>query len=90
MIKIHLSRLLGDRKLTQADLARITGIRPNTINDMYHDVTDRVSLDALDRICEALGCELMELLERVPCDIRRTGGDLILEPHLRRKLNKSE
>ena len=90
MIVVHLSRLLGDRKLNQAEFARITGIRPNTINDLYNDVTDRVSLDQLDRICEALDCELGELLERVPSDMRRTGKSLILEPHRRRKRQDSE
>lgn len=85
MIRVHLSRLLGDRKLSQADLARLTGIRPNTINELYHETVDRVSLDALDRICEVLGCALPELLERVPNEMRRTGEDLILEPHGRRK-----
>ncbi len=34
MVIIHLSKLLGDRRLTQADLARKTGIRPNTINEI--------------------------------------------------------
>ena len=31
MIRIHLSTRLGERKWTQADLAQMTGIRPNTI-----------------------------------------------------------
>ena len=47
MIKILLSTRLGERKWTQADLAR-------------------VSLEQLDFICEALNCELDELIVRVP------------------------
>lgn len=35
MIRINLSTLLGKKRWTQADLARRTGIRPNTINDLY-------------------------------------------------------
>lgn len=66
MIRILLSRKLGEMRWTQADLARATGIRPNTINDLYHELTDRVNLDHLDLICEALGCELDELIVRVP------------------------
>ena len=64
MIRIHLSRLLGERKMTQADLARMTGIRPGTINDWYHEMTDRINLDHLDKICHALDCEIDDLLER--------------------------
>lgn len=66
MIKILLSSRLGDLRLTQADLARMTGIRPNTINELYHDITERVSLEQLDLICEALDCELNDLIVRVP------------------------
>lgn len=33
MIRILLSTRLGERRWTQADLARATGIRPSTIND---------------------------------------------------------
>ena len=68
MIRIHLSTRLGERKWTQADLARMTGIRPNTINDLYHELTDHVNLVHISLICEALGCALSDLLEYVPDD----------------------
>lgn len=66
MIRILLSSKLGELRWTQADLARATGIRPNTINDLYHELTDRVNLEQIDLICDALNCELDELLVRVP------------------------
>ncbi len=66
MIRILLSTRLGERRWTQADLARATGIRPNTINDLYHELTDRVSLEQLDLICEALNCKLEELIVMEP------------------------
>ena len=66
MIKIHLSRLLGERKWAQAELARLTGIRPTTINEMYHEIIERVNLDHLDLICEALNCQLHDLIEYIP------------------------
>lgn len=66
MIKILLSTRLGELRWTQADLARVTGIRPNTINDLYHEMCERVSLEQLDLICEALHCKLEELIVRVP------------------------
>lgn len=77
MIRILLSARLGERRWTQADLARITGIRANTINDLYHEMTERFSLDHLDLICEALECDIPDILVRVPNkDVRiksRTG-----------------
>ena len=66
MIRIKLSRLLGEKRITQEELARMTGIRPNTINDMYNELCVRVSLEQLDLICEALECDLSDLLERKP------------------------
>ena len=66
MIKILLSRKLGELRWTQADLARRTGIRPSTINEMYHELCERVNLEHLDLICEALDCDLDEIIVRVP------------------------
>lgn len=66
MIRILLSTKLGELRWTQADLARATGIRPNTINELYHELVDRVNLEHLDLICEALDCKLDELIVRVP------------------------
>ena len=68
MIKILLSRKLGEVRWTQADLARKTGIRPTTINELYHELVDRVNLEHLDLICEALDCDLDEIMIRVPND----------------------
>lgn len=66
MIRIHLSGLLGERRWTQADLSRKTGIRAATINEIYNEFAARINLEHLDLICEALGCELGDLIERVP------------------------
>ena len=66
MIKIHLSRLLGERKMTQAQLSRKTGIRPNTVGALYSEFVDRISIQHLDKICEVLDCDLHDLLEYVP------------------------
>jgi putative transcriptional regulator len=71
MIRILLSSRLGDRKWSQADLARKTGIRPTTISELYHECVERVNLEQLDLICEALGCSLDELIVRVPNDTAR-------------------
>ena len=66
MIRILLSRKLGELRWTQADLARKTGIRPATINELYHEMAERVNLEYLDRICDALDCNLSDIIIRVP------------------------
>ena len=54
MIKIHLSKLLGERRITQAELANKTNIRPATINEMYHELIERINLEHLNSICKVL------------------------------------
>jgi len=66
MIRILLSTRLGERRWTQADLARKTGIRPSTINDWYHEMAERISLDHLDLMCEALDCEAQDIIVYIP------------------------
>ena len=61
MIMIMLSRKLGELRVTQAELAAKTGIRPNTINDLFHNVAEH-----LDKICEALDCDLSEIVVYTP------------------------
>ena len=66
MIRIYLSRLLGERRVTQQELARKTGIRAATINEYYNELAERVSLEHMDKICDVLGCDLTELIQRIP------------------------
>ncbi len=73
-IRILLSKKLGELRWTQADLARKTGIRPTTINEMYHEIIERVNLEHLDLICEALECDISEILVRIPNEIPKIGN----------------
>ncbi len=63
MIRILLSKKLGEVRWTQADLARKTGIRAATINELYNELTERVNLAHLELICEALDCDIPDLLK---------------------------
>jgi len=66
MIRIRLSSLLGERRWTQADLVRKTGIRANTISELYNELVDRVNLYHVESICNVLGCDIADLLEIIP------------------------
>ena len=66
MIRILLSNRLGERKLTQAELSRMTQIRASNINEYYWELAERVKLEHLDLICEALDCDISDLLVRIP------------------------
>ncbi len=71
MIKIHLSRILGEKRWTQADLARKTGIRPNTVSEIYNELVERINIDHLDLICEALDCDISDIMEYIPNRTKR-------------------
>lgn len=85
MVKIYLSKLLGERRMTQRELSELTGIRPNTINEWYHEIAVSLRVEHLDRICEVLGCSVEELIEVIPNKRLKTGKNLIVEEHGNRK-----
>jgi len=63
MIKCHLSRLMGEKRLKISDVCRDTGINRGTITRLYHETSQRVELDVVDRLCEYLHCEVSDLFE---------------------------
>lgn len=62
MITIMLSQRLAEKGWTQADLARKTGIRKATINEMYHNLVERIDLEQVCTICEVLEIDVCDLL----------------------------
>lgn len=66
MIKCHLSRLMGERKLRIADVARETGLHRNTITLLYDETAMRVDLDTLNRLCVFFQIGVGDLFEYVP------------------------
>lgn len=63
MIKCHLSRIMGEKKLKIADVARDTGINRGTITRLYQETAVRVEFDVLEQLCRYLECEIGDLLE---------------------------
>ena len=65
MIKCHLSRLMGERKLKIADVSRVTGLHRNTITLLYDETAVRVELEAIDKLCSLFGVPVGQLFEHV-------------------------
>lgn len=65
MIILKLRSLLKRKNMTQAELAKLTGIRPSTICDMCNGNADFLKIDFLNRIIKALKCDLKDILEYV-------------------------
>lgn len=66
MIKCNLSRLMGEKKLKIADVARDIEINRGTITRLYHETAVRVDFDVLEKLCIYLDCEISELFELQP------------------------
>lgn len=66
MIKVHLSRILGERRMTQRKLAELGNLRTSTVHMIYNEKAQRIDFDTLNRICKALGCQPGELMEYIP------------------------
>ena len=66
MVRCYLSRLMGEKRVRIADVARATGISRNQLARLYYDRARRVELADLERLCRYFKCALGELLEVVP------------------------
>ncbi len=63
MIKIHLSTLMGERKLKISDVANDTGINRGTITRLYKETAERVELDVIEKLCRYFECDVGDLIE---------------------------
>lgn len=66
MIRITLSRYLGDIRMKQSELSKISGVNKNTLSAFYNNEIKRVDLDILNKICNALNCNLTDIIEYTP------------------------
>lgn len=54
MIDCRLYVILHERKMTQLELAKMTGLSQNTISSLVSGKSMQIRYDTLDRICKAL------------------------------------
>lgn len=65
MIKCHLSKLMGEKKLKIVDVARETGVNRGTITRLYHERASRIELCAVEALCRYLECDVGDLFELI-------------------------
>lgn len=53
-IEIKLKKLLKEKNMTQLELAEKANIRPSAISSLTRGYVDRLSIEHLEKICEAL------------------------------------
>ena len=65
MIKSKLKVMLAMREMTQTELAEKTSIRQPTISAIATNSVKRIPIEALDKICKELQCNVGDLFEYV-------------------------
>lgn len=72
MIKFKLDELLEGQGKSMYWLSKNSGVRPNTISQWVNnehlseeEKVKNISADTLDKICDALGCKIEDLIEHV-------------------------
>jgi putative transcriptional regulator len=66
LIKCHLSRMMGEKKLRVADVARAIGVHRNAITLLYEETANRVDIETIDKLCAFLDCGVKDLFEYIP------------------------
>lgn len=75
MMLNHVSRVMGERRLSIAETARRAGLAYTVVFGLYHDNVKRVDLETLDALCRALEVSsLADLIEYVPDERRRASS----------------
>ena len=68
MIKCHLSRIMGEKRLRISNLVEMTGLHRNSITLLYHEKASRVDLETINQLCRVLECKPGDLFEYIPSD----------------------
>lgn len=63
MVRLTLDKLLEARGVSRYELAKRTGTRFHIIDNYYKNKVVRYDSDLLNRICEALNCDMSDLIE---------------------------
>ena len=66
MIRLTVDRYLDSHGITRYELAKRTGIRFQIIDKYYKNKLVRYDGYVLDQICQALDCDITDLIEYQP------------------------
>ena len=66
MIRCHLARMMGERKMRISDVVRETGLSRATVTLLYKETAQKVDLEAIEKLCTLFGCEVGDLFKLTP------------------------
>ncbi|MFA6989981.1 MAG: helix-turn-helix transcriptional regulator [Candidatus Gastranaerophilaceae bacterium] len=66
MINNKLSEILGRKRIRMSELQRMTGLSQTAIINLYYNKTKSISFDTINKICNALECNIQDIFEHIP------------------------
>lgn len=63
MVRCHLARMMGERKMRIADVVRETRLSRIIVTLLYKETAQKVDLETLYKLCGLFDCGIDELLE---------------------------
>ncbi|UYL93978.1 XRE family transcriptional regulator [Geobacillus phage vB_GthS_PK3.5] len=63
-VRVKLLEVMAKKRIRYVrDLAKMTNLSPTVLYDLVNDKKRSIRLDTIARLCEALDCEIEELIE---------------------------
>lgn len=62
-MKVILNETLHQKGISQYQLSKIIGITPANLNNLCNNKTTSIKFSILDKICEALDCNVSDILQ---------------------------
>lgn len=66
MIRITLDRVMFEKKIKVPQLIEMSGLNKNTLYALQKNEVTRIDLHTLNALCNALECDIADLLEFIP------------------------
>lgn len=60
---VDIKKIMKEKNISQNILAKMTRLSINTVRSYYHSNIKRIDLDVLSRICNALECNVEDILK---------------------------
>ena len=57
---------MGIRRMNMAEVARIAKLSHLTVFKIYHEKTNTIELETINKLCYALDCRIQDIFEYIP------------------------
>lgn len=66
MINFKIHVVMATKRMSQKEVAEVTGITPSVMNKYFHGTITRINPEHLDSFCKLFSCKVEDLIEYIP------------------------